>query len=172
MRRMKHALARQFTILSAESLLLFVAVVVLWVRSHVVGDVLAWGDSRYDVGRRVLTQDEAATYSCAGIIGVNWTRARFAAGPADVSGLEHHFRFGFDHDPLPEPWRYPGTPLMTRSGFRGRPLSPPPLFDTLPSRSWGYEVTCPHWLLAALTVVLPAWWLRRARRLRLQGRRA
>jgi hypothetical protein len=150
---------RRFTLLSAVSLLLCVAMVGLWVRSHWVADGLAWASWAEADGK--LIQGRLAIVSSNGYLLINKEKLLSpinAPSPWPNPGLSYsHARPG---------WRATGSSFWNRLGF-GLPayrLQTPGVDDWL--------CVVPQWAIAvpliALTLPLPL----RLRRIRIRQRRA
>ena len=139
---------RLFHILSALSLLLFVAVVVLWVRSYFVGDGFVWKPADAPPYYRA--------YAGRGVV-------RLGGGQYDFDRPPH---LDYSRDPAPtrQTGYHPGT-LADRLDFdfhRGSDSKGMPSSNAI----------FPLWSVALTTAVLPALWIRRVRRDRTLRRRA
>lgn len=133
---------RVFTILSAVSLLMFVAVCVLWVRSYWVKDNLTW--VRPDKGWIVA--------SGRGLLVVNFLWFR------DVPARPRPpWRFEWERQSASS-WQRPAGGVVRRIGFGYDDTGPP-----APGWRGGFV---PHWLVAAAFAALPAAWFIRWRRQR------
>ena len=174
---------RLFTILSALSLLLCVAVCVLWVRSHFVADTLMWyrddehaqrteseGTILFSAGGGFSL--DRSLYVMAGRIpdvlrtatrkrflpkpGFSWTRDLVRVAPyADDSTLGFYWHQSADDS----------TYELRREDGGGR----------MRATSWAYGFAVPYWSVALLTGVSPVYWLvggaRRRVRSRVRSRR-
>jgi hypothetical protein len=133
---------RLFTILSAASLLLFLAACVLWVRSYWVAErVSYWGNTR--VLCLHSSEGRAAVTVATGTIG---PESRGAYG------------YGLHHEVVK-----PAPAIGSRWGFAYNRID-------VSGGSWAgrlYIVAVPHWLPTTTAALLPAAWLgRRWRRAR------
>ena len=137
-----------FTFCSAASLVLLVAVCVLWARSYWRGDAVSWGTP-------------------AGRAGVESVRGRLIVGrlavpPAALANIPRgRVITSAPADEAAAAVLEPGWSFATVQTSRVR----------TPGMT-AEDVRIPYWLLAVATGVLPAWWLRRrarARRVRLLG---
>ncbi|HEX8914902.1 MAG TPA: hypothetical protein VF796_21295 [Humisphaera sp.] len=158
-------LRRLFTLLSAASLALCVAVCVLWVRSHRAADEFNRAGATW-----VCVTSEAGG---ATIRVVDWGRA-VAPRPKGEEGS-----ITYQQD---EPWadRLPPTPGTTRDwwvagvGFQTEAVTPPLPPGTagvsVIAPSWSLRV--PYWFLAVALLAPPAWWARGAARARRRRRTA
>jgi hypothetical protein len=151
---------RLFTILSALSLLLFVAVVVMWVRSYRHCDSIQWhrhagwiadppkmGFLQSTAGPSGATTDGRALISCAGLL---------------------QFR-AWHQEYLPEKSIWPFPPAGFRAFTNSLERFPELRLNTEHWLGFGYReepyggtkcATVPHWSVALTSVVLPAWWIR------------
>jgi hypothetical protein len=139
---------RLFHILAALSLLLFVAVCVLWVRSYFVGDGFVWKPADAPPYYRA--------YAGRGVVRLGGGRYDFDRPP--------HLDYSRDPAPTRQTGYHPGT-LADRLGFdfhRGSDSKGMPSSNAI----------FPLWSVALTTAVLPALWIRRVRRDRTLRRRA
>jgi hypothetical protein len=152
---------RLFTILSALSLLLFVAVIVMWVLSY---------SGTYSLVRKQPTS----------ITRVDCSRGRFFASRA--SGISGTGSGLWAHDgPAAAPWRsgraFP--PLDLDDGMRSESGGG---YRAIAGVGYGggtlagtgaalRVISAPHWLVALATAALPAAWLTRWQRERVRARR-
>ena len=165
-----------FTLLARLSLLLCVAVCVLWVRSYFVADRFFWRGWADDADRSY--QRQVVILSGHGGVGVNsivqsgerWPAnrlgyreaiaqylAKSGSPPFHSSGASKYpaFNVGVGDDPV---W----------GGFKhGSFFNPVSPADPRP-RSYGWQVVVPYWAIVPATAVLPVvWeWRRRTRRRR------
>jgi hypothetical protein len=155
---------RLLTILCALSLLLFVAVVVLWLRSYWRDDRLSrrsWRDNatRY-LNIEVRTYPGRAYFACLRsrqelparhhtAKPVEWLWLSFPVNQADGSSWRYRYWFSF----------YEARHYQPRDGDRGW------------SESRLYTVTCPYWTFAVLLAALPAWTFAAASRRKHRERR-
>jgi hypothetical protein len=159
-----------FSFISALSLLLFVAVCVLWGRSYLVADVVSWrsGDPAgaqgwYDAtSARGVICFQCQSHAFEGRLppsGVRmeyqtaWNEGWFREDPAAVAGLTN-------------------TRWWNRRGFAfARERQQWPGAYGMASVQRRLFVAVPHWLLVLAAAVLPALWLIQARRGRWRRRR-
>ena len=144
---------RLFTILSAFSLLLFVAVCVLWVRSYFVSDELISRTEQLDRrdGQVWNVIDKRLTSSQGW-----WSDSNFndAGAPNTYSSQQQeHARNSVD-----------------RSSFEWRSLADPIPMQFVATR-FGGQTPVPYWLTGLALTVLPTLWLTRPLRHRWQRRR-
>jgi hypothetical protein len=166
---LRRALRYAFTILSALSLLLCVAVCVLWVRSYVRADDVHW---RQDY----LTEGTAETRKAilSSVRGVLWGfvhRDTTPLGPGDRDDFLHleanPFENRWDVVPWPDESDLPyGNRWWQRRGFYFD-REQYRVFDTTAS---ALEIGMPYWLLAAVTGACPVAWLSNNRRRRRRSR--
>ena len=166
---------RLFTIFSALSLLLLVAVILLWVRSHFVSEHIARAD---------LSKEAWVARSSGGAIyfdhrsywwyqgGWSWGRRRIAFGD---SGVDFHYMppnrgvrflgFGaFSGTVYTWPSHlYPTVPAPT-------PINDPNRIDPRWWRDRYRTISLPHWALVLVLGILPFRWYRRAFRERKRAR--
>ena len=151
---------RLLNLLTALSLLLFLAVVVLWVRSHLVyeqvgritpdhgADILRSASGRLHFARHsywdhTFTMDGKWRHRVGVQAPTNWPQREYQRPAGEVLGFA----------------RYVGTAYTWPGHVHGIPQPLPPKNDP---RWWRdhYRVwVVPHWALAAATGLLPAWWL-------------
>ena len=164
---MRRVARHVFTILSALSLLLCVAVGVLWVRSYWQGPFGEFiGSFEGKTGEKIVMMRNVGAYSSYGYFGFGINHSEFVRSYAhyakyadgrrlvwsSVYGFE---RFPFTHEPGYQKSRW------EKLGFAARDSQ---WHDQVVSfQSEGAAV--PHWFLVVLTAVLPLHWLaRRSRR--------
>ena len=152
-----------FTLVSAVSLLLCAAVIMMWARSYRVVDVVGRDGAESPGG----WQRGGFVSSGVGVISVQWwlrqNDARGTRGPP-VSGWGH------------EAWAVrPGAPPAAGPPWHGFTYeaagsdSARPASDgrPVPKRmTYSHAVTVPHWFVLLLAIAPPALWLRRATRRR------
>jgi hypothetical protein len=165
MMRWKQLMRRRlFTICSFVSLLLCVAICVLWVRSY-------WRSEWFEVGNetrwRTVGSSSGRLYAAAWTIyGRRLPRGMHSYANPDVAQSRHYVRGNI----VQVPYTSSGVAVITldRSLYGFGPF----LFG----RGTGGDdvvIVVPHWALAASTLALPAAWsirLRREHRNRMQGR--
>jgi hypothetical protein len=153
---------RLLNLLAALSLLLCVAVGVLWVRSYFVPDRVRWGEAMFhpDAADRLKGAD---VFSSRGVAGIYFITPR---RPKPTGGRLHYLFTTFeDSPPAPPPpgftwerdWKGPSpkdaTTVSERLGFR---LDREPASFTSDG-SWGIEF--PLWLLILVFAVPPGLYL-------------
>ena len=160
-------------LLTALSLLLCVATVVLWVRSFYVQDVMRWTTTRAaggDIRRTRVEVFSVRGHNVAHVQSRTYTPQEFdrVVRPMDERMTPqqrslwyrmgtHTFRFNYNPDVR-------GRSLWVRLGFRYSHS----IHDSSPPFPGFTEARLPHWLIAMLTAALPAvrcgaWWRRRRR---------
>jgi hypothetical protein len=164
---------RLLNLVTLVSLLLCVAVVVLWVRTFYVQDVLRWATTRATGGGIRRTTFEIFSVRGHNVVHVQsktYTPEEFdrVVRPMDERMTPqqrshwyrmgtHEFRFNYNPDVR-------GRTLWVRLGFRYSHS----IHDSSPPFPGFTEARLPHWLLALVTMALPAarcgaWWRRRRR---------
>ena len=147
---MRRLARRLFTLCSTVSLLLCVAVCVLWVRSHRVRDELAWVD------RHTLPHGSLSRQTRSGIV---VERGEVSVGhssrtwDSDSMPMENEPDFSWTAEPTGgPPLTITGLSVWRRMGFAyHRDLSKMGTFYTFDSR----EVVFPFWGLALVLAALP-----------------
>ena len=129
------------TLLAALSLLLFLAVIVLWVRSHYIGDRIVWAPGS-KLSFQAITYPGAMTLATVSL-------------PA---GSNNKFAVGFDHDTV-----VPSvSPRASFSAFDyGTTIMPGFRSD---------HVFFPMWFVAVMCAILPPVWLVARRRWKRRAR--
>jgi hypothetical protein len=138
---------RLFTTLSALSLLLGVAVVVLWVRSYWDADFVGWSDQRRFFG----------ALSMGGVL--RFEHGSYGAGRAGWNGVSY---------PTPEGGLWGEVTARTRRGgaLRNWGLAYARIDYRLDGTMVRHALYVPHWLAAAVMTVLPVLTIRARRRRR------
>lgn len=136
---------RLFTIASAFSVILCLAITILWVRSYWISDQLIW-DSWVNLPNASLDK----------MFGVN-----SGAGGINIGQTVWHYPANTQRIP-PPPWYCSDDPVY--GGEEG---------NSFPFRTLGFQVftlngqisqfavTVPYYLFFAITMMMPAWWVRR-----------
>ena len=168
---------RLFAILSALSLLLFVTIIALWLRSHRVADRVTWVRSS-----TAAEQHLGYTASGAGVVGIGYVRLISSPlvveddGPMAAIALPNR-ALGLSWERLPDaatavtiiPSHYRARPTLSqRLGFTRAADSGTLYSDSLSVE--GRFIGVPYWAPATHTALLPAAWL--TRHLRARRRRA
>ena len=166
---MRRLARRLFTLCSAVSLLLCVAVCVLWVRSYARADEGYW--RRDDLTAGTAETRKVWLRSARGVAWGLIYRESTPLGPGDREyylDLEvNPFENRWDVTPWPDQTSVPrGKGWWSRRGFRFD-RDRYRLFDTTAVE---LEVGMPYWLLAAVTGGFPAAWLWDRRRRRRRAR--
>ena len=141
-----------FTLCSAVSLLLCVAVCVLWVQSYDASDWVQWTRFLYQESRDglepgVIPQDHYRTFTLSagrGRVAIEVSEMTQDASGGDWSGFEHSVDAsapGVGVDPPDRFW-------LERLGIAIRNFDP------------GVRILLPYWLIASLLTVLPIAWAR------------
>ena len=148
---------RLFTILAACSLLLFAALVVLWLRSYWIADHLQWTDRRME--RSTYAERYFTTISSRGGLSISLILYRTQQSLVRNEIVQRYTASGESE------WRYyrlaPRTLAVhgkRRLGFVYHALdhgSRNARLDRL------REFVIPHWALAALSAITPSLWLTR-----------
>ena len=140
-------------LLTALSLLLFVAVVALWVRSHVRAD-------RHALARLTRPDDPAADFAAADRY--TMVNLRFSRGHALVEVSDTWYPAGV---PVPS-WEMTTSPETYPVENEGRSVWNRLGFARFDSPSGAVEVVMPLWPLAVATALLPAAYVVTVRRRR------
>jgi hypothetical protein len=149
---------RLFSFFSALSLLLCVAVCVLWVQSY--RNPVKWLRVTARPASSLYVQD--SVWNTHGVLMPGHLRRTLNA-----DAMEHV------RPELPSDWS-PGRvgPLPARNvperllGYRVRWVTLPPTPDSAPGPAFSVHLGVPHWLLATISLLLPAQWVRSAIRRR------
>ena len=161
---------RLFTLCSALSLVLFLSVCGLWVRSHLVGDALTWLVVRQRSG--VCDLRHYQLFSGRGAVVVIVSRSTSLASEAgSAANLPEGTEFRWDQAPRGNP----SSNLFARSFWNRRGF----VHNTFwlphgPTANFGFGgrvIAAPYWLPALLLSVLPAAWGLKAIRARVRSRR-
>jgi hypothetical protein len=170
---------RLFTLLSAVSLLLGLAVAGLWARSYHRSDSVLWGRALGPNAPERTIQ----LYSGRGGLMVSSVEATWLYGRVPSMPDDRHFVHRSEDDPEPPEYVQPGAAFDYRHqawGFGADRFTSHLFLDlgtdhvlnsgafygpsTLSSSSTISRVYFPHWFVVAPASVLPALWLRRCRR--------
>ena len=170
---------RLVTLAAVASLVLCVVTVGLWVRSYWRPESLAYIDDIHDgtnrqvwatdladrpAWSRAMWHDEWRVISIRGILWIYHDRSdtSFRSGGWRAKGWHYSSGILHAHDA-----RIVG-PLWGGFSYTRWGDGPPDMSQNWPNVSWSYTrvVTFPHWLVALATMILPAYWLYRARRAR------
>jgi hypothetical protein len=162
---------RLFTLCSALSLLLCVAVCVLWVRSHLVGEQLRWESETTDPPTVVWAWSFA---SDGGRAGVYFKREHvLSLSPQEYAG----WRRMYQRYPPRTGWRREPLNLARPPGFLGFGfLYENPGFQDVWAKRAAVEadeflLTAPYWFLTLLSLSPPLVYIAARRRRRRQRRR-
>lgn len=147
---------RLFTCLSALSLLIFLAAVGLWIRSHSQGDLVTYG-ARWD--DRGTNQIKGLT-GWSGGGGFYVAYLHVAATPLKGQvGPFWPWRLRWETKPNPL-YTKPGNPMFDRFGFCWKGRWRQPANDRNFNRILSeFYLAAPHWSVALLSAILPALWL-------------
>ncbi len=169
-RRVRRVCRHLFTLCAAASLVMCVAVCVLWVRSYdsyVRHDTVRWQFTNfrlYESHEWPLYYGQAFVTVARGGIEVYWTRTEVDAlyGSLPERGWDFELSGG-KYPLLPN-----GSATFTWGGFEwhySKRTWPKTRVDSQPSKR-EFALTLPLWFVTASTAVLPIAWLRQARRRR------
>jgi hypothetical protein len=163
--------------LTVVSLVAFVCLVYLWVRSRLVPEQFRYSGSSStpdaSAGRRVLTERSLTLWTGGGGIAFGWFQVvrttadreeaeQFEPRPA---ALEHHYLPGSG---------FPFWAGSERRGWRTLWVARQAQSTEQPSRRYTMSqgaMAAPYWLLILPTVLLPAWWVWRGMKARRRLRR-
>jgi hypothetical protein len=148
-----------FTFCSALSLLLCMAVCVLWVRSYWITSAAIWRDAELVKERRIVLNYREIS-SAYGRLAMNHTEMSWEAS-SEIEAGRYVAKVKQQYRAMPRLSKVsPATFNFKTGGFNVQDLK---IFqygtlpDEHPAEGWGLVLPC--WLLALLTAIFPAVWL-------------